>query len=76
MFQFELPAAKVVATILWLACSQVASNGKIDEELVHKVEEQLQNFLFRKLCCSLEAPKMDFPLKFNSFSLQIKIAFC
>lgn len=75
MFQFELPAAKVVATILWLASSQVASNGKIDEELVHKVEEQLQNFLFRKLCCSLEAPKMDFPLKFNSFSLQIKIAF-
>ena len=75
MFQFELPAAKVVATILWLASNQVASNGKIDEELVHKVEEQLQNFLFQKLCCSLEAPKMDFPLKFNSFSLQIKIAF-
>ena len=75
--QFELPAQ--VVAILWLATkqsSQVASNGKIDEELVHKVEEQLQNFLFRKLCCSLEAPKMDFPLKFNSFSLQIKIAFC
>ena len=47
--QFELPAQ--VVAILWLATkqsSQVASNGKIDEELVHKVE-QLQNFLFRKL---------------------------
>ena len=51
--QFELPAQ--VVAILWLATkqsSQVASNGKIDEELVHKVE-QLQNFLF------WEAPKIS-----------------
>ena len=68
--QFELPAQ--VVAILWLATkqsSQVASNGKIDEELVHKVE-QLQNFLF------WEAPKMDFLLSSSiPFLCKSKICF-